>query len=79
MKLRKFRALVNQTGLDDLGMSGIVFRTETLIKWKIYHQADERKYCEVDYVRKPFFVDDIGCSRDIEKALKDKEIEEIFD
>lgn len=77
MKLRKFRALVDEKGLDDLGESGIVFKVDQLIKGKVYTQADERNYEKVSYKRKPFFVDDNGCSRNIEFCLKEGIIEEI--
>lgn len=77
MKLRKFKALVSEKGKDDFGASGIVFEVDQLIKGNIYEQADERNYCEVSYKRQPFFVDDNGCSRDIEEMLKSNKIIEL--
>lgn len=78
MKLRKFRALINEKGLDDGGVASFTFEVDNLVKGRIYTQADERQYCKVDYVRKPFFVDDNGCSRDIEKSIKKGIIEEVY-
>lgn len=78
MKLRTFKALVDEKGMDDIGASGLTFEVDQLVKGKIYTQADERNYCEVNYVRKPFFVDDNGCSRDIADNIKKGIIEEVF-
>jgi hypothetical protein len=49
-----------------------------LIKGKVYTQADLQNYERVSK-RTPasFFVDDNGCSRDIEELLKEKKIVEI--
>lgn len=79
MELRKFRALVNEKGLDDFGFSGITFEVDQLQKDKIYTQADQRFYDEHGRNSKPFFVDDNGCSIDIENALKNRIVEEIFE
>lgn len=78
MKLRKFKALINETGLDDFGASGMVFEVDQLIKDKVYTQADQRFYDEHGRNKKPFFVDDNGCSRDIENALKEGIVIEVF-
>lgn len=77
-ELRKFRALVSEAGLDDVGFSGITFETAQLIKDKIYTQADQSFYDEMGRNSKPFFVDSNGCSRDIAQCIKDGIIEEIF-
>jgi hypothetical protein len=78
MELRKFRALVSERGLDDFGASGITFEVDELIKGEIYTQADESRYCKVNYERTPFFVDNNGCSRDIEYCIENKIIEEVL-
>lgn len=78
MKLRKFRALVNEKGLDDFGFSGHTFKVDQLIKDKIYTQADQSNYDEHGRNSPPFFVDDNGCSRDISSMLKSGKIEEVF-
>lgn len=79
MKLRKFRALINETGLDDLGFSGKVFKVDQLIRDKIYTQADQRNYDEHGRRSKSFFVDDNGCSRNIDEMLESGKIEEVFE
>lgn len=79
IKLRKFRSLIGETGLDDFGASGLTFETDQLVKGKIYTQADQRFYDEHGRNSKPFFVDDNGCSRDIEFMLKNKYVEEVFE
>ena len=79
IKLRRFRALENETGLDDGGVASFVFEVDQLVKGKIYTQADQRNYDEHGRNLKPFFVDDNGCSRDIEYMLKNKKVEEVFD
>ena len=79
MKLRKFKALVSEKGLDDFGASGITFEVDQLVKGKIYTQADQRFYDERGRNSKPFFVDDNGCSRDIERSIKEGIVIEVFD
>lgn len=79
MKLRKFKALVNEKGLDDIGMSGLTFEVDQLVKGKIYTQADQRFYDEHGRKSKPFFIDDNGCSRDIECMIKNGKVKEIVD
>lgn len=79
MKLRKFRALVSETGLDDFGFSGQTFKVDQLIEGKVYTQADQRNYDEAGRKSPPFFVDDNGCSRDIAKMIKEKKVVEVFD
>jgi hypothetical protein len=78
MKLRKFKAVVNEKGLCDFGASGRTLEANHLIEGKIYKQADQRFYDETGRNSKPFFVDDNGCSRDIEQLIKKGIIEEIF-
>ena len=77
IKLRKFRALINEKGLDDGGVASFTFEVDQLIKGKIYTQADQRNYDEHGRNSKPFFVDDNGCSRDIERSIKQGIIEEV--
>lgn len=79
MKLRKFRAKVNEKGLDDGGVASFTFKVDQLIKGKIYTQADQRFYDENGKNSKPFFVDDNGCSRDIDFMLKTDKVEEVFE
>lgn len=79
VKLRKFRALVNEKGLDDGGVASFTFEVDQLIKGDIYIQADQRYYDEHGRKSKPFFVDDNGCSRDIEHMIQTGKVEEIFD
>ncbi len=78
-KLRKFRALVDEKGLDDWADFSSTFTVDVLIKGKIYTQADQSEYDEMGRNSKPFFVDDNGCSNDIEYMLKNKKVEEVFD
>lgn len=77
MKLRKFKALRNEIGLDDGGVASFTFQVRQLIKDKIYIQADQQNYDEAGIKSKPFFVDDNGCSRDIERSIKEGIIKEI--
>lgn len=79
MKLRKFKALVNEKGLDDFGASGMTFEVDQLIKDKIYVQADQRFYDEIGRNSKPFFVDGNGCSRDIDRSIKEGIVIEVFE
>lgn len=48
--MRKYKALVNETGLDDFGASGITFEVKSIIKDKIYEEGP------IGYV-----IDDNGC------------------
>lgn len=78
MKLRKFKSLISQKGIDDGGVASFTFEVDQLLKGKIYTQADQRFYDEQSRNSKPFFVDDNGCSRDIEYMLKNGFVEEVF-
>lgn len=78
MELRKFKALVNEKGLDDFGASGLTFEVDQLVKDKIYTQADQRFYDERGRNSKPFFVDDNGCSRDIDRSIKEGIVIEVL-
>lgn len=79
MKLRKFKALVSEKGLDDFGASGLTFEVDQLIEGKIYKQANQSEYDKMSQNLPPFFVDDNGCSRDIKYMLKEGKVIEIFD
>ena len=48
--MRKYKALINETGLDDFGASGLTFEVKSLIKDKIYKEHP------AGYV-----IDDNGC------------------
>jgi len=78
-RLRQFKALINEKGLDDFGSSGMTFEVDQLIKDKIYEEADRSKYDSHGRNSKPFFVDDNGCSRDIRYMLDKGYVEEIFE
>jgi len=78
MKLRKFKALVGETGLDDFGLSGETFVVDQLVVGDIYEQADQRYYDENGRHSAPFFVDDNGCSRDIKQMLREGKVIEVF-
>ena len=78
MKLRKFKALVSETGLDDFGLSGDTFVVEQLVIGDIYTQADQTYYDENGRNSAPFFVDDNGCSRDIKQMLREGKVIEVF-
>ncbi len=78
-RLRQFRSLINEKGLDDVGFSGITFEVDQLIKGNIYEEADRRNYDSHGRNSKPFFVDDNGCSRDIRFMLDKGYVEEIFE
>lgn len=78
-RLRQFRSLINEKGLDDFGSSGMTFEVDQLIKDKIYEEADRSKYDSHGRNSKPFFVDDNGCSRDIRHMLDKGYVEEIFE
>lgn len=79
MEMRKFKALISEKGRDDYGVASGTFEVYQLVKDKVYIQADERFYDKALYKRKPFFVDDNGCSRNISTLLKECKIVEIFD
>jgi hypothetical protein len=66
--MRKFKALVNESGSTDFGMSGQTLQCLTLKKDKIYE--------ECQYNRN-YFIDDDGVSRGIDNMLKKGYIEEI--
>lgn len=75
MELRKFRALVSETGMDDFGASGMVFDWPALVKGDVYEQANHISYgyknpCD-------FIVDGCGCSRNIDRSISMGLIEEI--
>ena len=73
-KLRKFVALVNETGLDDFFAAGLTFRVDQLIEGNIYEEADQDYY---DHKSAPFFVDDNGCARNIANMLSEGKIGEM--
>lgn len=77
--MRKFRALISEKGLDDFGASGITFEVDQLIEGKIYKQQDTTYWDEHAKRSAPFFVDDNGCSRNIEKCIKNGIIIEVFE
>jgi len=76
--MRKFKALKSEKGRDDFGASGITFEVDQLIEGKIYTQQDTTYWDERAKRSAPFFVDDNGCSRDIDYCLKKGIITEIF-
>lgn len=78
MKLREFESLIDEESWDDIGMSGSVYKTASLVKGKIYIQADQTYYDAAGKNSKPFIVDDTGCSRDIAQMLKNRNIKEII-
>jgi len=78
MKLRKFKVLVGETGLDDFGASGQTFGVNQLVVGKVYTQADQTYYDENGRNAAPFFVDDNGCSRDIKQMLREGKVIEVF-
>lgn len=69
--------MVDAKGLDDGGVASFTFEVDQLVKGKIYTQADQRWYDEHGQKSAPFFVDDNGCSNDIEWALAAKIVEEV--
>lgn len=75
MELIKVRALVSESGLDDIGASGLTFPVQQLIAGKIYEQADTTYWVESAKNRPPFFVDDNGCSRDIRYMVSSGKVE----
>lgn len=79
MKFRKFKALVSEKGLDDLGASGMTFDVDQLIEGKIYTEQDTEYWDERAKMSPPFFVDDNGCSRNIKDCLQKGIIIEVFD
>jgi 5'-nucleotidase len=78
-RLRQLKSLINEKGRDDFGASGMTFEVDQLIKDKVYEEADRSKYDAHGRNKKPFFVDDNGCSRDIQFMLDKGYIEEIFE
>jgi hypothetical protein len=78
MELRKFRSLVDEKDRDDFGMSGLTFEVDSLVKGKVYTQADTTYYDARAKASAPFFVDDNGCSRDIGHMLEKGLVEEIL-
>jgi len=79
MKLRRFKVLVSEKGLDDFGASGSTFLVDQLVEGKIYEQADQSRYDENGRNAQPFFVDDNGCSRNIKQLLRLGKIIEVFE
>lgn len=77
--MRKFRALVDETGMDDFGASGMTFQVDQLVKDRVYEEQDTTHWDERAKNSAPFFVDDNGCSRNIKRSLEDGVIEEIFE
>lgn len=78
-RLRQFKSLINEKGLDDFGASGMTFEVDEMVMGRVYIQADQSRYDEMGRRSAPFFVDDNGCSRDIAYMLKQGYIEEIFE
>jgi hypothetical protein len=66
MKLRKFKALVSETGLDDGGVASFTFKVDQLTKGKVYTQQDGSH-----------FIDDNGCWRNIDDMIIEGKIKEI--
>lgn len=75
MELIKVRALVNESGLDDFGASGLTFTVHQLIAGKIYTQTDTKYWDERAKKSAPFFVDDNGCSRNITSMISSGKVE----
>jgi len=76
--MRKFKALKSEKGRDDFGTSGITFEADQLIEGKIYTQQDTKYWDKQAKCSAPFFVDDNGCSRNIDDCLKEGIIVEVF-
>jgi hypothetical protein len=70
--MRKFKALVNEFGLDDIGMSGITCTAKQLIKDKIYCEDDISRYSKNGYYKNYLasFIDDNDNSRNIDICIK---------
>ena len=69
--MRKFEALINETGLEDFGMTGTTFRVVSLVKGKIYpeHMLDDPE-------RSGYVIDDNSCwnkigTEDFKKKFKE--------
>jgi hypothetical protein len=75
--MRNFKSVLNEKGLDDFGLSGITFKVDQLTIGKIYKEQDTTYWDKSAKKSKPFFVDDNGCSRNIDECLKQGIIEEI--
>ena len=76
--MRKFKALKNEKGRDDFGTSGITFEVVQLIEGKVYTQQNTEYWDEHAKHSAPFFVDDNGCSRNIDDCLKEGIIVELL-
>lgn len=57
-KPRKFKALINEFGLDDIGMSGRVFKVQSLKKDKVYFESNPNY---ISGHQKGIVIDDNGC------------------
>ncbi len=55
---RKFEALIDEHGEDDLGFSGITFTVQSLKKGEIYEESDPR--C-IEGNRRGVVIDNNGC------------------
>lgn len=44
-KPRRFEALVNEFGLDDIGLSGATFEVQSLTKGKVYEESNPKYLC----------------------------------
>lgn len=75
MELIQVIALVNETGLDDIGSSGLTFPVHQLIAGRIYIQQDCTYWDDRAKQSAPFFVDDNGCSRDISYMVRSGNVE----
>lgn len=58
-KGQKLLAKIGTTTLDDIGMSGLVFRTDEFIKGKTYEVLNLHNW---DGTLVPYVVDETGCS-----------------
>lgn len=56
--MRKFEALIDEFGLDDIGMSGETFQVQSLMKGKIYK---EQNPTSIDGHREGVIIDDNSC------------------
>lgn len=55
---RKFKSKINESGKDDLGMSGITFSATSLVKDRIY---EEQNPSCLSTGQKGVVIDDNGC------------------
>lgn len=76
MKTRKFRALVNERGLDDGGVASFTFEVAVLTKGKIYEE--HQQYTNKGYVPSGYVIDDNSCWNDIKAKDFKKRFEEII-